>query len=182
MAERKVTHRETRVEYEYDPAVRRVETDPDPEVRRVVQEHEPEVIRTVRTEPVVVETTDPVQEELRERNLREVEAADREATRASVPGRIALAVDFVFFVIYALLGLRFVLTLLGARTDASFAQWVYSASDPLYAPFSGLLPNLTAGAGFTLALPVLFAILVYGLLHAAIRRLLRVFAVRRVVY
>jgi hypothetical protein len=29
---------------------------------------------------------------------------------------------------------------------------------------------------------VLFAILVYGLLHAAIRRLLRVFAVRRVVY
>ncbi|HEX9895652.1 MAG TPA: YggT family protein [Gemmatimonadales bacterium] len=160
MEERRVTHQQvtSRVEYEVDPSV-----------------------RTLTDEPVVIEPGAERLAELRERTLREAEATENAKARGRVVGRIGLAVDFLFFLVYALLGIRLVLALLNARQDAPFTQWIYGVSEPLYAPFRGLLPNLTTEAGFTLALPLVFALLVYALLHAAIRRLLRVFSARPVV-
>lgn len=83
-------------------------------------------------------------------------------------------VNFVFSVIYALLGLRLLLGILGANPNATFAQWVTQASEPLHAPFRGLFPNVTIEDGFTFALSVAFAILVYALAHALIQGALRI--------
>lgn len=49
-----------------------------------------------------------------------------------------------------------------------------------HAPFSGIVPSLTADGGYTLVVPILIAIVVYAILHGAIKGLLRMIAVRRV--
>lgn len=38
----------------------------------------------------------------------------------------------------AVIGLRFVLRLLGANPDAAFVRWIYDVSTPLVAPFAGI--------------------------------------------
>ncbi|HEX7122014.1 MAG TPA: hypothetical protein VF178_06545 [Gemmatimonadaceae bacterium] len=85
----------------------------------------------------------------------------------------------VFFVIYALLGLRLVLGLVSANPDAPFVRWSTTASDPLAAPFRGIFPNVTFEDGFTFALSVAFAMLVYALVHALLYGVVRVFAAPR---
>lgn len=155
MERRRTTHQivTRRVEYEPDPAVRNL-----PEEPLVVDEEAAERLA-----------------ELRERSLREAEAAQAAAERRRVVGPFVRLVDFVFFLIYSVLLIRLVLTLLAARQEAPFAQWIFRISEPLYAPFRGMLPNLTTEAGFTVHLPLIFALLAYALGHAAIRKLLRIF-------
>lgn len=46
-----------------------------------------------------------------------------------------------------LVGLRFALRLLGANPGSGFADWVYSWSTPLVAPFAGLFGQDTTVAG-----------------------------------
>ena len=156
MEHRRTTHQTvtSRVEYEVDPAVRPLPDEP------------------VETDPAAAERL----AELREKSLKHAVAVEEAAERRRAMGPLFRLVDLVFFLVYVALGIRLVLTLLNARPDAPFAQWIVRITDPLYAPFRGILPNLTTEAGFTVALPLLFALLVYGLLHAIIRRLLGVFA------
>jgi hypothetical protein len=87
--------------------------------------------------------------------------------------------NVIFFVTYALLGLRLALGALRADLGSPFARWVVTASEPLHAPFRGIFPNVTIEDGFTFALSVAFAILVYTLLHALVLALLRVLSTAR---
>ena len=157
MEHRRTTHQTvtSRVEYEVDPAVRPLPDEPVP----------------VETDPVAAERL----AELREKSLKHAVAVEEAAERRRTMSPLFRLVDLVFFLVYAALGIRLVLTLLAARPEAPFAQWIVRITDPLYAPFRGILPNVTTDAGFTLALPLLLALVVYALLHAIIRRLLGVF-------
>lgn len=157
MERRRTTHQTvtSRVEYEVDPAVRPLLPD------------EP-----VETDPAAAERL----AELREKSLKHAVAVEAAVERRRAMGPLFRLVDLVFFLVYVALGIRLVLTLLDARPEAPFAQWMARITDPLYAPFRGILPNLTTEAGFTIALPLLLALVVYALLHAIIRRLLGVFA------
>lgn len=118
--------------------------------------------------------------ELRERSVRQAEADHDALERRRALTPVFRLVDLLFFLVYAGLGIRLVLTFLAASLEAPFARFIFGATEPLFAPFRGLLPNLTIEAGFTLALPVAFAILVYALAHAALRKLLGVFSAPRV--
>jgi len=117
--------------------------------------------------------------ELRGKALDEAVETEREVERARGLARVSQVVDFVFYCIYALLGLRFLLILLAARRSAGFTQFIFGVTDPLYAPFRGIVPSPSAEGGFTLALPVLLALVVYLLLHLGINALLRMMAHRR---
>jgi hypothetical protein len=117
--------------------------------------------------------------ELRGRAVAEVVGTEREVQRGRSTARVAQFVDYGFGIIYALLGIRLVLALVAARPGAVFVQWITAATNPLYAPFRGILPNLTTEGGFTLVLPVLFAILMYAVLHVAVRGLLKLIGERR---
>ena len=117
--------------------------------------------------------------ELRGRAVAEVVGTEREVQRGRSTARVAQFVDYGFGIIYALLGIRLVLALVAARPGAAFVQWITAATNPLYAPFRGILPNLTTEGGFTLVLPVLFAILMYAVLHVAVRGLLKLIGERR---
>ena len=118
-------------------------------------------------------------EELRGRAVHEVVGTEREVVRGRKTARVSQVVNYLFGLVYALLANRLLLSLIAARPAAGFTQGIRAVTDPLMAPFRGILPNLASPDGYTLALPVLFAILIYAVLHLAVRGFLRLIAERR---
>ena len=87
-------------------------------------------------------------------------------------------VDYVFFVIYGLIGLEIALELFGARQASVFKRFLDAVTFPVLAPFRGLMPDPTLGSA-QLMLSYVVAMVVYVLLHWALNGLLRLFAQRK---
>jgi uncharacterized protein YggT (Ycf19 family) len=117
--------------------------------------------------------------EFRSKAVSEVVETEREVERSRGLARVSQVIDFIFYVIYALLGLRLLLALLAARRSAGFMQFIFSVTDPLYAPFKGIVASPTDDGGHTLVVPIIIALIVYLLLHLGIKALLRMIAHRR---
>jgi len=117
--------------------------------------------------------------EFRARAVDEVRETDREVTRARGVARVSQIVDYIFFVIYGLLALRFLLALLAARSSAGFVRFIVAVTDPFYRPFRGIVSSPSTDSGHTLMVPLIIAIVVYLLLHLAINGLLRIVAHRK---
>jgi uncharacterized protein YggT (Ycf19 family) len=117
--------------------------------------------------------------EFRGKAINEVAETEREVGRSRVVARISQVIDYLFFIVYALLAIRLILALLAARRGAGFVQFIFSVTDPLYAPFRGIVASPTTEAGNTLAWPIIIAIIVYAILHAIINGLLRLLAQRK---
>ena len=96
-------------------------------------------------------------------------AVDPPGSRAPLV-RVTQMIWFLFSVLEALLGLRFVLKLVAANPDTGFTRLVYGITDVFMAPFAGLTAEPAAG-GMVLEIPVLIAMLVYGLLAWGLVRL-----------
>ncbi len=135
--------------------------------------------RADRTTSVEARRMERVAGELRGKAINEVAETEREVERSRGVARVSQVVDYIFYVVYALLALRLILALLAARRSAGFVQFIHSITDPLYAPFRGIVGSPTIEGGYTLALPIIIAIIVYALLHAGINGLLRLFAHRK---
>ena len=135
--------------------------------------------RANRTTPTEVRQMEQVAGEFRGKAINEVVETEREVERSRGMARISQVVDYIFYVVYALLALRLILALLAARRSAGFVQFIHTITDPLYAPFRGIVGSPTMEGGYTLALPIIIAIIVYALLHAGINGLLRLFAHRK---
>jgi hypothetical protein len=117
--------------------------------------------------------------QFRSKAVDEVIETEREVGRSRGLARISQIVDYIFYVIYALLGMRFLLALLAARSSAGFVQFIVTVSNPFYLPFRGIVASPTAEGGHTLLLPIVIAIIAYLLLHLGINALLRLFAHRK---
>ena len=117
--------------------------------------------------------------EFRAKAVDEVAQSEREVERARGVARISQIIDYIFFVLYALLGLRFLLALLAARSSAGFVRFIVAVTDPFYLPFRGIVASPTTDGGHTLMLPLVIAIIVYLLLHLAVNGLLRIIAHRK---
>jgi uncharacterized protein YggT (Ycf19 family) len=94
--------------------------------------------------------------------------------------RLSQIIDYLFWLLYALLFIRLILVFFSAN-GTGFVRFIDGVTNPFYAPFRGIVASRPVGDGFTLAIPILVAIVVYALLHFAINKLLRVVAYRRVV-
>src|SRR5665213_2887186 len=76
---------------------------------------------------------------------------------------------FVAGILLVLLGFRFILTLLGANTTNSFANFVYNTSHPFVAPFFSLFnyQKYTYGTShfeiYTLVAMAVYALVAYGI-------------------
>lgn len=125
------------------------------------------------------ERLDAVAGTIRREAIDEVVQSEREVRGLRAAARAAQVVDYAFFVVYALLGLRFALGLMAARESAGFVRFVRAVTEPLYLPFKGIVAAPAADNGMVLALPLLVAIAVYALLHLAIKGALRLVAKRR---
>jgi uncharacterized protein YggT (Ycf19 family) len=120
-----------------------------------------------------------VADRMHSRAVNEVVDTERDLDRARGAARGSQVVDYLFWVIYAFLGLRALLALMAANRSSGFVQFVNTVSEPLYAPFRNIVPSPSAEGGYTLALPIVVALVAYALLHAAINGLLRMAAHRK---
>ncbi|MDQ3032081.1 MAG: YggT family protein [Myxococcota bacterium] len=105
--------------------------------------------------------------------IAEVADTGRELGRARTFARISQVVDYLFALLYGLLVVRLVLALVGARSGNGFVRLINAVTNPFYSLFRGIVASPSAEGGFTLAFPILIAIVVYALLHAAIKGLFR---------
>jgi YggT family protein len=147
-------------------------TNPDAEL----EETRIEVERRGGTDRRVVE--EPVDVERRERErraAREQEQIEARERRRYFVARATQAVDYLFILLYGLLGIRFVLGLLGASQQAGFVQFINGITNPFYAPFANIVTRPSVNGG-VFDFPLLIAVLAYALLHLAVRGLLRLFA------
>lgn len=117
--------------------------------------------------------------EFRTKAVNEVVATEREVERGRGAARISQVIDYIFFVIYALLGLRFLLALMAAHSSAGFVQFIVAVTNPFYAPFRGIVNSPSTDQGHTLLLPIVVALIAYMLLHLAINGILRMMAHRK---
>ena len=120
-----------------------------------------------------------VASDFRSKAVDEVVDTEREVQRSRGLARVSQVVDYIFYVIYALLGMRFLLALMAARSTAGFVQFIVAVSNPFYAPFRGIVASPSTDQGHTLLLPVVVAIISYVLLHLLINGLLRMLAHRK---
>lgn len=117
--------------------------------------------------------------EFRHKAVNEVVETEREVGRARGVARVSQVVDYIFYVIYALLGMRFLLALMAARSSAGFVQFIVTVTNPFYLPFKGIVTSPSTDQGHTLMMPIVIAIIAYVLLHLAINGLLRIIAHRK---
>ena len=117
--------------------------------------------------------------QFRAKAVDEVVETEHEVERSRGLARVSQIVDYLFFILYALLGLRFLLALLAARSSAGFVQFIVKVTNPFYEPFRGIVASPSTQEGHTLLLPIVIAIIVYILLHLAINGLLRLVAHRK---
>lgn len=117
--------------------------------------------------------------DLRRKALDDVVVTERAVEQARGAARISQFVDYVFYVIYALLAVRIGLALMAGNPEAGFYRFIRAVTAPLYAPFRGIVESPTDPSGHTLALPLVVAIVVYVLCHLAINGVLRMMAQRK---
>ncbi|HKP47102.1 MAG TPA: YggT family protein [Pyrinomonadaceae bacterium] len=117
--------------------------------------------------------------EFRAKAVDEVVQTEREVERGRGAARVSQIIDYIFYLLYALLGMRFLLALLAARSTAGFVQFIVAITNPFYAPFRGIVASPSTDQGHTLLLPIIVAIIAYIILHLAINGLLRMIAHRK---
>ena len=135
--------------------------------------------QAVRKAPPDEARVEQVAQDFRAKAVDEVVEHEHEVQRARGLARVSQIVDYLFYVVYALLGLRFLLALMAARSTAGFVRFIVAVTDPLYEPFRGIVASPRTDGGHTVMMPLVIAIIVYVLLHLGINGLLRLIAHRK---
>jgi len=117
-------------------------------------------------------------ESLKRKAVREVAATEAELDRGQAAARASQVVDYLFYIVYGIIGLEIVLDLIGARQSAGFKQFIDAIATPFLAPFKGLMPTPGVGS-FRLMLSYIVALVVYVLLHMAVNGLFRLLVHRK---
>jgi hypothetical protein len=117
--------------------------------------------------------------DLRARAVEETAHGDRTVGRARATARWSQFLDYAFYVVYSLLGIRLVLALIAANSSSGFVRLIRGVTDPFYAPFRGVVASPSTEAGNTLVLPIGIAIVAYVILHLGINAGLRMVGHRK---
>lgn len=116
-------------------------------------------------------------EHLKGKAIKELVSTEGELERGRVAARVSQVADYIFFAIYALIGLEILLELLGAR-ETGFKNFIDTLTAPLLVPFRNLLGEPSIGQ-FQFKLSYVIALVVYMLLHLGVNGLLRMVAHRK---
>jgi uncharacterized protein YggT (Ycf19 family) len=117
--------------------------------------------------------------EFRAKAVDEVVDSEREVERGRGAARISQVIDYIFFIVYGLLGMRFLLNLLAANPSAGFARFIVAVTNPFYAPFRNIVNVPQTEEGNKVMLPIVVAVIAYVMLHLIINGLLRMVAHRK---
>lgn len=135
--------------------------------------------QSARVKPEEAAEVAEVARDLERKSLREAVETEHEVARGRTAARISQVVDYVFYVIYGLIALKFLLGLMGARPGNGFVQFINALTAPLLAPFERIVGTPAVGA-HQFRISYLFALIVYILLHLAINGAFRLIAHRKV--
>lgn len=169
MTNDKVEADNLRQEASHDAVQSRVEKQVNTEIAREASDS------TTSTEQARVAA---VAANMRGRAIEETEKGARTVSHARTAARGSQFLDYAFYVLYTLLTVRLVLALIGAREGNGFVQFISTITNPFYAPFRGIVDSPSVD-GFTIAIPIVIALVVYALLHAGINGVLRMVATRK---
>lgn len=86
---------------------------------------------------------------------------------------LSASIDVLISLVTTLLGLRVLLKLFGANEANALVQAVYTLSQPLLAPFTGMFPSLTLESGFVLEFAPLFALVIYAIIAHILLTIIR---------
>src|ERR1700694_333135 len=111
--------------------------------------------------PAESQKIDQVAGEFRAKAVNEVVETEREVGRARGVARISQVIDYLFFVLYALLGLRFLLALLAAKRSAGCVAFIVTVTNPFYGPFRDIVASPRTDGGHTVMMPLVIAFIVY---------------------
>ncbi len=160
-----------------NPTVEDVVTTTDPVTGQVI--HVNRTTGEVITRPGVTQTiyrntmdsgNMPANDIVHQQQVRQV-TEDPYAARRAQLYRAEQIIYLIFGVVEALIGIRFILRLLGANPAAGFASFIYGITDPLVAPFVSLF-STPASDGNVLELGSIVAIIVYALVAWLLVRVL----------
>lgn len=165
----KLAQDEARRTSQYEAVKTSVETDVSQEIAH----------RSNLTTPREEAHINSVADEFRGKAINEIAETEREVERGRFVARISQIIDYVFYLVYSLFAIRLILSLLAARSNNGFVQFIKSVTDPLYAPFRGITDSPATAEGNTLALPIIIALIAYLLLHLAINGFLRLLVHRK---
>ena len=87
--------------------------------------------------------------------------------------RIRSTVDYLFCLLYGLIGLEIVLDLAGARESTGFKQFLNYLTQPFLGPFAGIFTDPAFREHYRLRVSYMVALCVYLLLHLAVHGLIR---------
>ena len=131
-----------------------------------------------RVTPAAEAQVKAVSESLKKKVINEVVETEAEIRKGRRFARAAQVVDYLLYLVYGLVGLQIFLQMIGARERAGFKQFMNTITAPLLGPFRGLVADPAVGP-FQFMASYCVALIIYVLLHVAIRGLLRILAIRR---
>jgi len=165
----KLTADEIRRSTRHDSVKSRVERDVNAEI----------AVRADHTTRPEAERMEQVAGDFRRKAIEQLVGIDREVRMGRGLARLSQFVDYAFYVLYSLLGIRLALALIGANPGAGFVQLIRTITNPVYTMFRGIVASPVAEDGSTLAMPIVVAIIAYMLLHLAIKGFFRLIVHRR---
>ena len=112
---------------------------------------------------------------LKQKAVDEVAGTEREIARGRTAARGSQVIDYLFFLVYGIVGVATVLEAIGARESSGFKQFMDTLAWPFVAPFRGVMNDPAVGS-FRLMLSYFVAIGAFLMLHLAINGALRLFA------
>jgi uncharacterized protein YggT (Ycf19 family) len=147
--------------------------------RRVTENVHEEISReSDRTTPREQDDAEAVASSLKHKAVRELAHTEGEIARTRRLARVSQVVDYVFYLVYGIISLEIALEALGAREGAGFKQFVDTLAAPLLAPFEGLMPDPGTGQ-YRFMVSYVIALVVYVLIHLAVKGLLRLFVQKK---
>jgi uncharacterized protein YggT (Ycf19 family) len=93
--------------------------------------------------------------------------------------RVRSVIDYLFCVLYGLVGLEILLDLAGARESSGFKQFLNAVTHPFLGPFAGLFSDPIFRNRYQLRVSYMVAMVIYVLLHLAVYGLIHLFERKR---
>jgi uncharacterized protein YggT (Ycf19 family) len=90
---------------------------------------------------------------------------------------IIYLVNAIIGIAQTIIGLRILLKLFGASSNAPFVRWLYETSEPLLNPFVGMFPSPVLDGNFVIEFSALFALIIYTLVGYFLTQLVILFDV-----
>jgi uncharacterized protein YggT (Ycf19 family) len=114
-----------------------------------------------------------VAHEMKAKSVSEIRRSERELDSGRAIKRLYQYVNYAFYLAYGLIGLMIGLELVGARDSSGFMQVMRAVTTPLLAPFRHVMPDPAVGSS-RLMLSFVLALIVYALIHLAVRGVFRI--------